>query len=94
MNTVAYWIEKELTNVEALIEEFRGLADKYEDLADVYEGDADDFQTALSLFRQGDADQLAINVHLLDTAAREPLVEAFGKDCGVEFVEHVLGYRI
>jgi hypothetical protein len=30
----------------------------------------------------------------MDTAPREELVIAFNKDCGSEFVEHVLGYEL
>ncbi len=91
---VKFWIETPLTKVNALIADYHGYAKEDASLADMYDEDANDFMQALSYFRQSDAETLAQPVQFMDTPPRDSLVIAFFRDCGKDFVEHVLGYSI
>lgn len=91
---VKFWIETPLTNVAKLVAEYRELAQDCDDLAEMYNEDANDFHKAISLFRQSDTETLAQHVQFMDTSPRESLIEAFFRDCGKDFVEHVLGYSL
>lgn len=95
MNTVAFWIESNLSNVEQLINNYDQYADQgHDDFADMYREDRDDFKKAVSLFRQSDAEALSQHIDYMDTAPREEIVLAFAKDLGAQFVELTLGYEI
>jgi hypothetical protein len=91
---VKFWIETPLTNVAKLVADYREYAQDGGDLSDMYNEDADDFHKAISLFRQSDAETLSQHVQFMDTSPRDSLVMAFFRDCGKDFVEHVLGYSI
>lgn len=89
-----FWTETPLTNVAKLVAVYREYAKDSGDLSDMYNEDADDFHKAISLFRQSDAETLSQHVQFMDTSPRDSLVMAFFRDCGKDFVEHVLGYSI
>ncbi len=95
MNTVAFWIESNLSNVEQLINKYDQYADQgHDDFAEMYREDRDDFKKAVALFRQSDAEALSQHVDYMDTSPREELVVAFAKDLGTQFIELTLGYEL
>lgn len=65
-----------------------------EDLKSLYHDDLEDYQIAIELFKQADAESLATHVSEMDTASREQLVIAFNEDCGSVFVREILGYEV
>ena len=94
--SVAYWIETKLSNVEKLCDQTFSYSIESEtnSMKECYADDLKDFKLAIALFRRSDAEGLAQHIQFMDTAPREELVIAFNKDCGSEFVEHVLGYEL
>lgn len=94
-NTVAFWIESNLSNVDELINQYDQYAEQgNEDFAEMYREDRDDFKKAVALFRQSDAEALSQHIDYMDTSPREEIVMAFAKDLGAKFVALTLGYEI
>lgn len=94
--SVTYWIETKLSNVEKLCDQTFSYSIESEtnSMKQLYADDLKDFKLAITLFRRSDSEALAQHIQFMDTSPREELVMAFNKDCGPEFVEHVLGYEV
>lgn len=94
-NSAATFWNKTLNEVNTLCDRtFSYFVEAEEDLKSLYHSDLEDFQTAIELFKQSDAEALATHVSELDTEPREQLVIAFNKDCGSTFVSEILGYEV
>tara|TARA_Y100000389_G_scaffold149554_2_gene148947 strand:+ start:4942 stop:5232 length:291 start_codon:yes stop_codon:yes gene_type:complete len=86
-----------LSHVPNLINDYRKYAveacnDK--DMVELYEDDAAGFLSALGMFRNNKLEELKTFVDYMDTAPREEIVIAFGKDLGSDWVRSVLGYDV
>ena len=94
-NSAATFWNKTLNEVNTLCDRtFSYFVEAEEDLKSLYHDDLEDFQTAIELFKQSDAEALATHVSEMDTASREQLVIAFNEDCGSVFVREILGYEV
>lgn len=86
-----------LSHVPNLIDDYRKYAIEARndgDMVDLYEDDAAGFQSALGMFRNNKLEELKKFVDYMDTAPREEIVIAFGKDLGSDWVRSVLGYDV
>ena len=86
-----------LSHVPNLIDDYRKYAIEARndgDMVDLYEDDAAGFQSALGMFRNNKLEELKKFVDYMDTAPREEIVIAFGKDLGSDWVRSVLGYEV
>ena len=94
-NSAATFWNKTLNEVNTLCDRtFSYFVEAEEDMKSLYHDDLEDFQTAIELFKQSDAEALATHVSELVTEPREQLVIAFNKDCGSVFVREILGYEV
>ena len=94
-NSAATFWNKTLNEVNTLCDRtFSYFVEAEEDLKSLYHDDLEDYQIAIELFKQADAESLATHVSEMDTASREQLVVAFNEDCGSVFVREILGYEV
>ena len=94
MTAQSFWKETKLSSVQNLIDKFIAYSIAHDEISELYADDALDFQRSIEIFRSGDAERLARFVYNLDTEPREQLVTAYEKDCGVRFVEDILGFEV
>ena len=86
-----------LSHVPNLIDDYRKYAVEASndtDMVELYEDDVAGFQSALGMFRNNKLEELKKFVDYMDTAPREEIVIAFGKDLGSDWVRSVLGYDV
>ena len=92
--TTKFWTQTPLNAINKLMDQTFSWAQDRDDLADMYLDDLEDFEFAVKLFRNSDAEALSNHLDNMDTLSREQLVIAFNEDLGSKFVKDVLGYEV
>ena len=92
MTTKSFWINTELATIDAKIAEWTDMIENGW-TASLYTEICENFQTAIELFREADAEELAEHISCMENEDRAELLRSFVEDCGVKFVRDVLGFE-